>query len=109
MAKRVDLLHELLPRASNIAFLVDPRSPNAASDTNEVRSAGRVFGWQVTMLQAQTDAELDAAFASLEQYRASALVLHTANFFTASRAKIVGSRPNIELPLFTPGASLPAS
>jgi putative ABC transport system substrate-binding protein len=88
MAKRVDVLHELLPHASTLAFLVDPRSPNAESDTNEVRSAARVFGWQVIVLQAQTDAELDAIFASLAQHRASALVVHTANFLTASRAKI---------------------
>ena len=58
MAKRVDVLHELLPQASTIALLVDPRSPRAEADANEVRSAARVAWVASYRAASQRDAEI---------------------------------------------------
>jgi putative ABC transport system substrate-binding protein len=87
-AKRLDLLYELVPQVTTIGFLVDPRSPNAESDTSDTLTAARVLGQQVIVLQARSDADFDTAFASLAQRRAGALVVSSGLLFMFNRIKL---------------------
>jgi putative tryptophan/tyrosine transport system substrate-binding protein len=73
---RLQLLHELLPAATSIAFLVNPTNPGfAESETREVQLAGRVLGVDVLVLNASSPTEIDMAFKTLAEQRAGALLV----------------------------------
>src|SRR5262249_46925631 len=63
--KRLGLLHELLPRATRFAVLVNPNSPLAESDIKDAQASAKAIGGQIEILTASTNREIDAAFASL--------------------------------------------
>src|SRR5258708_36175649 len=73
--KRRGLRHELLPRASTIAWLRDPRDPSFEGREKEVPPAARELGHQLLALNAQSVDEIDAAFATIVQSRAGALLI----------------------------------
>jgi putative ABC transport system substrate-binding protein len=86
MPKRLELLSELVPHAGVIALLVNPRAPSAGKDVQE---AARAKGVELPILKASTESEIDAAFASLAQLQASALVVDPDAFFGTRREQIV--------------------
>jgi putative tryptophan/tyrosine transport system substrate-binding protein len=72
-AKRLDLLHQIVPNAKLIAMLVNPKNPNADSEKLDTQAAARSLGLEVVVLQASTEQEVDASIASLTQQGAHAL------------------------------------
>src|SRR6516225_8927584 len=62
-AKRLEVLHELLPASASVGFLQDPRNPTAELDTREVLGASVAIGVEIQMLHAATEGEIDSAFA----------------------------------------------
>jgi putative tryptophan/tyrosine transport system substrate-binding protein len=89
-AKRLELLHELVPTAAVIALLVNPTDPAATeSETRNLRDAVRSLGLQLHILPASTPNEIDSAFETLVELRAGALVVSTDPLFTNQRAQIV--------------------
>jgi putative ABC transport system substrate-binding protein len=88
-AKRLELLHELVPTASTVALLVNPSSPVLAEmSTKEIREAGRRLGLEVHVLHASTEHDLDSAFAELTKLRLGALVIGGDAFFTRQRKQL---------------------
>jgi ABC-type uncharacterized transport system substrate-binding protein len=83
--KRLELLSELVPQARAIALLLNPNSPNAGRMMREVQEAVRAKGVELQILKASTESEIDAAFDSLEQLQAGALLLHAEPFFINSQ------------------------
>jgi putative ABC transport system substrate-binding protein len=80
--KRLELLHELLPTATNIAVLVDPTSPALIEEfLSGLQSAASVLGLQLHVLRASTEHDVDAVFATLDQLRAGGLVIGPSTFF----------------------------
>ena len=75
VSKRLELLSELVPQAGVIALLVDPINSNAERIIGDAQEAARAKGVQLHILKAATESEIDAAFASLVQFHASALVV----------------------------------
>lgn len=88
-AKRLELLHELVPKASVIALLMDPDYPTAESNGRALQDAARSLGQQARILNARTVQEIDAAFAALVQLRASALLVASSSFFFLRREQLV--------------------
>lgn len=89
--KCLELLHRLLPSATNIAVLVNPGSPALAQTfLQALRPAASAFRQQLHVLEASTDGDLDRAFAALDQLRADALVITPDTFFS-SRAEQLGA------------------
>jgi putative ABC transport system substrate-binding protein len=75
-AKRLELLHELVPTATIVALLVNPTSTALAeTTTRELETAARTLGLEFHVLHASSEREIDAAFATLVQLRAGALVI----------------------------------
>jgi putative ABC transport system substrate-binding protein len=75
-AKRLQLLHELVPTATIVALLVNPSNTALAETiTKELEAAARTLGVQLHVLHASSERELDTAFATLVQLRAGALVI----------------------------------
>src|SRR5262249_29885017 len=87
-AKRLALLHELVPKAVRIAVLVNPaNSPATESALRDVPDAARAIGLQIQVLNASTRSEIEAAFAALVRDRADALYVAGDTFFTSRRVQ----------------------
>jgi putative ABC transport system substrate-binding protein len=83
-AKRLRLLHELVPKAVRIAVLVNPGNASVAESTvREVQKAAPTMGLQIRILNATTIGEIDAAFATLARERSDALFVAGDAFFTS--------------------------
>jgi putative tryptophan/tyrosine transport system substrate-binding protein len=89
MPKRLELLSELVPGAKVIALLVNPNSPSAKRTTRDVEEAARARGLQLHVLNASTEGEIDAAFASVVQLRAGGLVVSSDAFIDNRREQVV--------------------
>jgi hypothetical protein len=80
---------ELVPQAGVIALLVDPNNASAERRIRDLQEAARAKGAQLPVLKASTESEIDAAFASLAQLQAGALVVEPNPFFVTRREQIV--------------------
>ena len=79
--KRLQLLHELVPKSAAIAVLVASDNPAAEAQVRRAQDAARSLGLQVHVLQARTEQEIDAAFAELVKLRMRALLVGNDGFF----------------------------
>jgi putative ABC transport system substrate-binding protein len=83
VAKRLGLLHDLVPKAVRIAVLVNPANPSAIQSTlREIPEAARGLGLQIAVLNASTSREIEAAFSTFVRDRADALFVAPDGFFT---------------------------
>jgi putative ABC transport system substrate-binding protein len=88
VAKRLGLLHELVPKAARIAVLVNPANAPATEATlREVQQAASALGLQIHVLSASTASEIDAAFAALARERIDALFIAGDGFFGSRRSQ----------------------
>ena len=87
-AKRLGLLHELIPTASRFALLVQPNTTFAQSAIMNTKVAATAIGQQLEVLSASTNREIDAAFERLVQMRADALVVSPAILFENRRVQL---------------------
>jgi putative ABC transport system substrate-binding protein len=88
MSKRLELLSELVPQAKVIALLVNPHGPSFGI-IRDLQEAAHAKGMQLGILQAGTEGEIDAAFASLVEQHAAALLVAGDVFFFSRREQIV--------------------
>jgi len=88
-AKRLELLSELVPQAGVIALLVNPNSSSAERVIHYVQQAARAKGVQLSILKASTESEIDAAFASLIEGPAGALLVGADPFLSGRREQLV--------------------
>jgi len=88
-AKRQELLHELVPSAAEVAMLVNPSNAQNRLELPEVQAAAAKIGQPVRILNAQTDNEIDAAFATLIDQRTRGLLVQGDVFFTSRRLQLV--------------------
>jgi putative ABC transport system substrate-binding protein len=88
-AKRLGLLHEMVPNASLIAVLINPKNPNAEMLSKEIPEAARSVAQRIHILTASTERELDAAFKTMTELRAGALLVAADPFFNSRREYIV--------------------
>ena len=87
--KRFELLRELVPEAGAMGLLVYASNPNIERVMQEMQDAARPSGVQLLILKVSTDSEIDAAFVSLVQQKAVALVVPADPFFNNRRDQIV--------------------
>jgi putative ABC transport system substrate-binding protein len=101
-AKRLGLLHELLPEAKKFALLVNPSRPDASAMTADVQAAAAALGRNLEIVQASSNQEIEAAFASLAQKQVEALVLTTDALFNNRRAQIIALAAYHRVPAIYP-------
>ena len=88
-AKRLGLLHELVPKATRVAVLLNPaNAPIAEITLRDVEGAARNIGLQIRVLKASTSGEIDAAFAVLAHERPDALFVAADPFLTTRRVRV---------------------
>jgi len=84
VAKRVQLLHEVVPGTNSIAVLINPTSPTLTKiSIEDAQAAARSLGLELHILNASTELDFDLAFANLIQLRAAGLVIGTDTFFSS--------------------------
>ena len=96
--KRIELLHELFPKATIMALIVNPTSPNAAAVSSETQTAARSLGLQLHVLNASTERDIDEAFAKAVELRADGLVVGTDAFFNGRTNQLVALMRRYGLP-----------
>ena len=104
--KKLSLLHELFPGAALFGALMNPEIPTAGEQTLEFTEAARKLGRPIVVLNARNDAEIDAAFASMAQQHAVAMMVLGAPFFDTRRAHIIALAANRNCPPSTRFANM---
>jgi putative ABC transport system substrate-binding protein len=89
VAKQLEVLHEIVPRADAIAFLVNPNNAVAELDTRDVQAAAHTLGKKLVVVKAATKDDLNKAFADIVEQHSGALVVQTDPFFLGQRDQIV--------------------
>ena len=97
-AKGIELLKQLAPTASQMAYLVNPSNPSAEIEANEVLDAAKAIGIALQVFKASTDDELDAAFQAMGTLRADGLAVAGESFFDSRRQKIVALAARLKIP-----------
>jgi ABC-type uncharacterized transport system substrate-binding protein len=97
-AKRLELLHELVPRASVIGVLFDPNWSGASNQLPEIEQAARKIGQAIKVLNVSSEADIDSAFANLAQIRAGALSVTGNPLFLSRREQIIGLAARHRMP-----------
>ena len=87
--KRLGLLHELVPKATMIAFLLNPDNPRAEDQKKDIQSAADALRQQIIFLEASSERDLDTAFAAIAKQRATALIVAIDPFFNSRRHILV--------------------
>jgi putative ABC transport system substrate-binding protein len=96
--KRLGLLRELVPGAVLVGVLLNPSFPPSASQLQEIEEAAGSVGQRIAVVRASTDAEIDAAFATLTKEHADALLVGADPYFDSRREQIVGLAQRQRLP-----------
>ena len=107
VAKRLELLHELVPGAGRIAVLVNPANATSTESTlKDVTAAARAIGLQIQVFNVSTSREIDAAFASIVRERLDALFVGTDTFLTGRRVQLVNLATRHAIPAIFPNREL---
>jgi putative ABC transport system substrate-binding protein len=96
--KRLGLLHELVPAAGTIAALLNPKSPNFATQSKDLQAAARAIGQPIHLMNASTEGEIDAAFAALANQGVVALSVGADPFFSNRREQLVALAARYKVP-----------
>jgi putative ABC transport system substrate-binding protein len=103
LAKRLGLLHELVPKAVRVALLVNPTNTASAEPTlRNVPEAARAIGLQIRVLKASTSADIEAAFATIAIERPDALFVAPDGFFNARRVQLATLAAHHRIPAAYP-------
>jgi putative ABC transport system substrate-binding protein len=89
VAKRLALLHELVPSARVIAYLTNPANPGVTLEVKAAQEAAKTFGLDLQIIDASTDQEIEAAFAHLVARHIGAVIIAGEPFFDSRRTAIV--------------------
>jgi putative tryptophan/tyrosine transport system substrate-binding protein len=98
VAKRLALLHELLPAGTRVAVLVNPTNATAEPTMRDAAAAGRTLNLDIQAFNASTVGEIDAAFAALSSWRAKALFVGPDPLFNTEREQLVTLAARYALP-----------
>ncbi len=97
-AKRMELLHQLLPSAGSIGFIVNSKNPSYAAETGEVEAATTAFGQQLVVQETADEAGIDIAFKIFAARKVAAFAVAADAFFLSRHEQIVALAARDGLP-----------
>jgi putative ABC transport system substrate-binding protein len=100
--KPLELLHEVVPRATVIALLVNPTNPNAQTLSRDVQAAARALGLEPHVLHASAERDFETAMAAVAQARAGGLVIAPDSFFSYGSEQLAALTLRHAVPTITP-------
>ncbi len=98
VTKRLQLLHELVPHAAVIGFLMNPNNPNGGVEAQAAQAVAGSFGVKIVVLNASTESELDAAFGGMARRQVGALLGASDAFLGGRRDQIVALAAQYRIP-----------
>ena len=107
VAKRLELVRELLPSATRIAVLIRPTGPSSEATLRDIEPAAHVLGLQVQVLNASTPREIDAAFATLRRERRDEVFLGAEPFLTSRRVQLANLATRHVVPMISATREVP--
>jgi putative tryptophan/tyrosine transport system substrate-binding protein len=99
VSKRLEILRSLVPKASLIGFLMNPKSPASEFESTEIQAIALTTGIQLVIVRAQSEQELDAAFAMTVEQRLGGMLLSSDALFSGSLAQIVSLAARHAVPI----------
>jgi putative ABC transport system substrate-binding protein len=96
--KRLQIFRELLPKANFAAYLVDRKEPGTEAAIQRMQAAGAALGTRIDVIDATSEAEIDAAFARAKQLHVQAVHVATAALFTTRRNQLVALAARYAIP-----------
>jgi putative ABC transport system substrate-binding protein len=107
--KRLELLHELLPAATDMALLVNPNNPTTETQLKELWAAAQTLGLQLHILRASTESDFGTAFSSLGQLRAGGLVIGGDILFSGNSDRLAAMALQHAVPAIFQGGTFAAA
>jgi putative ABC transport system substrate-binding protein len=98
VTKRLQLLHDLVPQATVIAFLMNPNHPNSNNEMALAQTAAHSIGKEMIVFNASSETELDAAFAAMPQQQMGAILTGSDTFFNERRGQIASLAAHYRIP-----------
>jgi putative ABC transport system substrate-binding protein len=98
VTKRLQLLHELVPHAAVVGFLMNPNNPNGNIEAAATQAVASSLGVEILILEASSESELDAAFASMTRHQVGALLGASDAFLAGRRDQIVALAAQQRIP-----------
>jgi putative ABC transport system substrate-binding protein len=105
--KRLELVREMLPKASVVAMLVNPRNPNADPDVRQMQEAGKTVGLRVFAVNATSEQDFDAVFAAIQERRAEALIVNNDTLFQSRHLQLIALAARNAVPAIWTGPRYP--
>ena len=102
-AKKLEILHGLLPATAAIALLVNPDGPTAGSVVQDTQKAAHALGRQLVVVRANNEREIDAAWAGVVEQSAGGLIVAPDGFFSSNFAQIVALAARHKIPVIYEG------
>jgi putative ABC transport system substrate-binding protein len=97
VAKRLELLHEVVPQVTAVAFLANPTNPSSESSTRDMQAAARTLGLELYVFNASSETDISTAFAALVQ-QTGALVVQADSFFNSRCEQLVALAERHKVP-----------
>jgi putative ABC transport system substrate-binding protein len=101
-AKRLQLLHELIPKRATVGILVNTKNPSFERILFEMKAAAQVNGQRLMILDASTEAEIESAFASVQPQQIDAVLVTTNPFYEGRRKQLVEIAERYSVPVVYP-------
>jgi len=98
VAKQLELLHDLVPKAVAFVFLVNPNDAVAALDTDDAQAAANALGRRLLVVKAGTESEIDKAFANAVEQQGGGLLVQVNSFLQSRRDQLVALAARHRLP-----------
>src|SRR5215813_12041181 len=100
-AKQVELLHELVPKAAVLGFLVNPKDPTSEDATRDAQAAAEALGHTLVIVTASSASEIDPAFAMLAHHHIAALFVNADPLYNVNVPRIVALAARYKMPTIT--------
>jgi putative ABC transport system substrate-binding protein len=100
--KRLEIVRDIFPKASLIAMLVNPLSPDTLAEVLSVQTAAQALRVKLVMFNARTPSEIDAAFRSIGEKRPNALLVCSDPFLLDQRSQIAEQATRLSMPSICP-------
>jgi putative ABC transport system substrate-binding protein len=97
-AKRLELLRQLVPKAKTVAMLVNQDAPTTEAERRDVQAAAQTVGQQLIVVDISSDRDIEAAFATIVQRAADALLVGSGTFFNSNRERLAALAARYALP-----------
>ena len=94
----MELLHQMVPKATTIAFLMNPSAPTRQVELEATQAAVQTLALKLRVLEATSESEIDAAFAALGQEKPDALIVNPDPYFTSRREQIMAMVARLSMP-----------